>query len=126
MIGKRIYLQPRDMILNSIHDLAGLQKAETLICDSPNGIIRLRIEVYTVEREYGFTVLQDNWGRSEVSIEMTGTEEEKQRLIDHEFALLDYVLIDRTKIDIAEQEAWDRMIDEEDKAKESKGSTDSG
>ena len=112
MNGKKTYLQPRDMILNAIHDLAELQKATTLMNDSPNGIIHLLIEVYAVKREYRFTVT-DVVGRSKVVIKLIGDEQDKHRLINHEFALLDYVLKDRTKIDLAEIEEWDRQIETE-------------
>jgi hypothetical protein len=98
MTGKKLYLQPREMILNAIHDLAGLQKAKTLISDSPNGLIRLLVTVYENEWEYNFTVKDIIGGRSEVFIELIGKKADIKRLIDHEFALLDYVLTDYTRI----------------------------
>ena len=110
MSGTKRYLQPRDMVLNAIHDLAGLQKAKTLLCDSPNGLIHLLVTVYAAQREYRFTVAEAFGGRSEVTIELIGEEQDQQRLIDHEFALLDYVLIDRAKIELMEIEDWDRKI----------------
>ena len=113
MTGTKRYLQPRDMILNAVHDLAELQKAKTLMCDSPNGIIRLLVTMYMIEWEYRFTVTDICGSRSEVAVELIGDEPDKQRLIDHEFALLDYVLIDRTKIDLAEIKKWDRQIEAE-------------
>ena len=113
MTGNKMYLQPRDMILNAIHDVAELQKAKTLMCDSSNGIIHLLISMYVVEREYRFTVTDIGGNRSEVAIELIGDELDKQRLIDHEFALVDYTLVDRTKIDLADIEKWDRKIESE-------------
>ena len=110
MTGTKKYLQPRDMILNAIHDLAELQKAKTLLCDSPNGLIHLLVTMYTVEWEYRFIIAEAYRGRSEVTIELIGEEQDQRRLIDHEFALLDYVLIDRAKIELAEIEEWDRKI----------------
>jgi hypothetical protein len=101
------------MVLNGIHDLAGLQKAETLIADSARGIVRLRVSVYAEVREYKFSVEDIGGRRSCVSIELAGDGPDIQRLIDHEFALLDYVLIDRAKIELAEIEEWDRKISEE-------------
>ena len=112
MIGKKVYLQPRDMVLNAIHDLADMQKAGTLMSDSTNGIIHLIVEVYKIKREYRFSI-EDDVGRSEVFIELAGDEPDTRRLIDHEFALLDYVLIDRAKKDLADNEAWDRLIEAE-------------
>ena len=113
MAGVKRYLQPRDMILNAIHDLAELQKAKTLVCNSPYGIVHLLITMYAVEREYRFTVTDLGAGRSEVIIELISDEPDKQRLIDHEFALIDYTLVDRTKIDLAEIEEWDKQIEAE-------------
>ena len=102
MIGKKLYLQPRDMVLNAIHDLAGMQKAKTLICDSPKGFVRLLVSVYENEWEYNFTVKDIIGSRSEVFIELNGEEPDNKRLIDHEFALLDYVLTDHARMsDIA-------------------------
>jgi hypothetical protein len=110
MTGKKNYLQPVDMVLNGIHDLACLQKAETLMTDSARGLVRLRVTVYAEEREYQFSVEDIGGRRSCVNIELAGDGPETQRLIDHEFALLDYVLIDRTKIELIEIEEWGRKI----------------
>jgi len=113
MAGIKRYLQPRDMILSAIHDAAELQKAKTLACDSPNGIIHLLITMYGVKREYRFTVTDIGGSRTEVAVELISDEPDKQRLIDHEFALIDYTLVDRTKSDLAEIEEWDREIEAE-------------
>ena len=113
MTGRKTYLQPPDMLMGAIHDLAGLQKAETLMCDTSHGMIRLLVTMYAVEREYRFTIGDISGSRSDVIIELIGEERDKQRLIDHEFALLDYVLVDRTKIELADMEEWDRQIEKE-------------
>ena len=113
MAGIKRYLQPRDMILSAVHDAAELQKAKTLACDSPNGVVHLLITMYAVEREYRFTVTDIGGSRSEVAIDLIGDEPDKQRLINHEFAIIDYTLADRTKIDLAEIGKWDREIEEE-------------
>ena len=113
MAGAKRYLQPRDMILNAIHDLAELQKAKTLVCDSSEGVIHLLITMYAVEREYHFTVTDLGGNLSEVVIDLFSDELDKQRLIDHEFALLDYTLVDRAKIDFAKIEELDRKIQAE-------------
>ena len=115
MIRKKMYLQSHDMLLNAIHDLAWLQKAEIKMCNSTKGIIHLLVTLYTEELEYHFTVAQDEFFRGEVTIELSGSETDKKRLIDHEFALLDYVLLDRAKTDLAEIEEWDRKIEAEKK-----------
>jgi hypothetical protein len=110
LIGHKNYLQPVDMLLNGIHDLAGLQKAETLITDSALGLVCIRVTVYAEEQEYRFSVEDIGGRRSRVSIELTGDGPDTQRLIDHEFALLDYVLIDRAKIELEKIEEKDRQI----------------
>jgi hypothetical protein len=110
MIGTKRYLQPPDMLLNAIHDLAGLQKARTLMSDSPRGIVRLLVSVYEAELEYRFTVKDAGGRRSDVAIEINCGEPGMQRLIDHEFALLDYVLIDRARFDLADIEAFEREL----------------
>ena len=66
--------------------------------------------MYAVEREYRFTVGDVTGGMSVVAIEVIGEEQDKQRLIDHEFALLDYVLIDRAKIEFAELVEFEREL----------------
>ena len=111
MAGKKRYLQPRDMILSAIHDVAELQKAKTLVCDSPNGVVHLLITMYGLKREYRFTVTDIGGSRTEVAIELICDEPDKQRLINHEFALIDYTLVDRTKTDLAEIEKWDRKME---------------
>jgi hypothetical protein len=105
------------MLMNAIHDLAELQKAKTLLCDTPGGTINLLITMYTVDREYRFTVKDDLSTRTEVSIEVIGEEQDKQRLIDHEFALLDYVLIDRAKIEFQELEEFEAELQAEKEKK---------
>ena len=104
------YLQPKDMLLNAIHDVAELQKGKTTLCDSARGQITLLVTVYGAEWEYQFHVTDIGGGRSEVKITLDGESQDKQRLIDHEFALLDYALIDRAKADLAEIEETDRII----------------
>ena len=126
MTGRKTYLQPPDMLMGAIHDLAGLQKAETLLCDTPRGMIRLLVTVYAVEREYRFNVGDMSGSRSDVTIELIGEEQDKQRLIAHEFALLDYVLVDRTEIELADMEEWDRQIAAEKESRTLKRQNNNG
>ena len=121
MRRKKLYLQSHDMLLNAIHDLAWLQKAKIKMCDNTKGIVHLLVTLYTEELEYRFTVAQDEFYRSEVTIELSGSESDQKRLIDHEFALLDYVLLDRAKTDLAEIEEWDRKIEAEKNREEDLG-----
>ena len=107
--GEKNYLQPYDMLLNAIHDAGALQKGSVTLCDSSHGIVGYNIVMYGEEIEYRYTVT-DTWNRScRVKIEITGKEERPDagRLIEHEFALIDYVLIDRARVELAEQEEWE-------------------
>ena len=126
MTGSKTYLQPRDMVLGAIHDLAELQKAKTLLCDGPNGMIHLLVTMYTAEREYRFTVEEVYGNRSVVTIHLIGEETDKRRLVDNEFALLDYVLLDRTSIELAEMEAWDCKIQAEQQTQAEPGGAGAG
>ena len=97
------------MLLNAIHDAGALQKGTVTLCDSSHGAVGYRILMYGEEIEYRFTVT-DTWNRScRVKIELSGDEghPEAGRLIEHEFALLDYVLLDRAEVELAEQENWE-------------------
>lgn len=110
MPGKKIYLQPIDMVLNAVHDLAELQKGKLTICDTPRGLISFHVTMYDFEWEYQFTVTDIGKNRCGVTIELAGDALDKERMIDHEFALLDYALIDRAKIEFAQIEEEDRRI----------------
>ena len=110
MTGSKKYLQPKDMLLNAVHDLAELQKGNTVLCDTRRGLVGMVVTVYATQWEYAFTVTDIGGNRSEVTIALDGDPTEAKRLIDHEFALLDYVLIDRSKADLAELEELDRKF----------------
>ena len=104
MTGVKKYLQPKDHLMNAIHDVAELQKARTLSCDSPYGKISLEVTMYASKWEYRFAVSDIGANRSAVSIELAGDAKDARRLINHEFALLDYVLKDRAQVELSEME----------------------
>ena len=110
MIGSKKYLQPKDMLLNAVHELAELQKGKTVLCDTLRGNVNLIVTVYGIKWEYKFTVSDIGSGRSEVIIALESDSPDGRRLVDHEFALLDYVLVDRAKADLREIEEMDRSI----------------
>ena len=110
MTGRKKYLQPKDMLLNAVHDLAELQKGKTVLCDTLRGLVSMIVTVYGEDREYKFDVSDIGGNRSEAKITLEGDTPDGRRLIDHEFALLDYVLVDRAKADLAEMEEIDRKI----------------
>ena len=102
MTGKKKYLQPKDMVLSAIHDLAALQKAKTLYSDSAGGIVKLLVSMYEDVWEYRFVVEDAGGSRSGVAIELAGETRGTERLIDNEFALLDFILTDRARVEFEE------------------------
>ena len=102
MIGTKKYLQPKDMLLNAVHDLAELQKGKTELCDTSHGLVNLTVTMYGEEINYEFSVADIGSNRSEVNITLNGEHPNKKRLIYNEFALLDYVMIDRARADLTE------------------------
>ena len=108
MTGSKRYLQPKDMLLNAVHDLAELQKGKAVMNDTLRGIVRLVVTMYGDEWKYDFTVSDIGGGRSEVRITLEDDPPDSERLVGHEFALLDYVLIDRAKADLNVIEEVDR------------------
>ena len=110
MIGGKTYLQPFDMLLEAILDVCGLQKGEMTYSDTAAGKAGFKIEMYGEDIEYKFAVA-DIWNKCcVVTIELADGLLNAQRLINHEFALIDYMLTDKIEVEIAEQEEWDRQI----------------
>ena len=110
MEGKKVYLQPMDTVLLAVHDLIELQKGRTITCDGVYGMVRFQVSMYETVWEYHVAVTDIGRNRCGVAIHMPGETLDKERLIGHEFALLDYVLIDRAKVDFEEIEKEDRRI----------------
>lgn len=110
MMGKKVYLQPADMILNAIHDLEELQKGTRASCDTARGLVSFSVTMYSAEREYHFAVSDIGRNRCSVAISIACNVPDNERMIDHEFALLDYVLLDRANIELTQIEEQDRRI----------------
>ena len=110
MKGGKTYLQPVDMLLEAILDAGGLQKGEMTYSDTAAGQVGFKILMYGEEMEYRFAVA-DKWNRCcVVTIELSDEIVNAKRLIDHEFALIDYMLVDKMQVEIAEQEEWDKRV----------------
>ena len=109
MKGYKTYLQPVEMVLNAIHDIAALQKGKISLCDTSHGLVSYWITMYGEEMEYSFNVTDLVSGCSRVTIELA-TEKNDYRLVDNEFALLDYAMLNKAKIDFTEQETWDKQV----------------
>jgi len=99
-----------DMVMLAVHDLVEMQKGKSLSGDSAAGMIRFQVSMYDIIWDYQVTVTDIGRNRCGVTIRLAGDSRDKERLIGHEFALLDYVLIDRARIDFAEIEEEDRRI----------------
>ena len=110
MKGGKTFLQPFDMVLEAILDAGGLQKGEMTYSDTAAGQVGFKILMYGEEIEYRFNV-KDTWNRCcVVTIEIADGITNAKRLIDHEFALIDYMLVDKMQVEITEQEEWDQSI----------------
>ena len=98
------------MVLEAILDAGGLQKGEMTYSDTTAGKVGFKILMYGEVTEYRFSVA-DTWNRCcVVTIELADEIINAKRLIDHEFARIDYMLIDKMQVEIAEQEEWDRRV----------------
>jgi len=114
MKGQKTYLQPVEMVLNAIHDVIALQKGQISLCDTARGLVNCQIVMYAEELEYNFAVIDIGSGCSRVTIELAA-EASDDRLIENEFALLDYAMLSNARVDFMEQEAWDMQVSNERK-----------
>ena len=104
VIGKKIYLQPKGTVLNAISDLVELQKGEIGFSDTPNGIVHFSVKLYHGEWEYRFLVRDIGKNRCFVELELNGSGDRTESIINREFVLLDSMLVEGAKIEIAEKE----------------------
>jgi len=109
MKGQKTYLQPVEMVLNAIHDVLALQKGRISLCDTARGLVNCRVVMYAEELEYRFAVIDIGSGCSRVIIELAA-EESDDRMIENEFALLDYAMLSKARVDFFEQEALDMQL----------------
>ena len=91
-LGVRVYPRSREMMLNAIHDLVEMQKAEETYTDIPGGRIHFFVEMYGFEWEYRFAVEGLGQNRSRVRMELGGKATDKADRIRRQFALLDSML----------------------------------
>lgn len=104
LLGKRIYLQPMGMVLDTINDIVELQKGKLTYSDTPHGKINFLVKMYAFKWELSFTVTDIGKNRSQVQIEIDGDTQSKEKLILREFALLDSMLIAGAQIEITDKE----------------------
>ncbi|MCL2300279.1 MAG: hypothetical protein FWC27_09075 [Firmicutes bacterium] len=100
MTGRKIYLQPRGMLIQAICDLAELQRGKYTFSDSPNGIIHFLVKMYYNRWEFKFTVKDIGQNRSGVELALEGQTKSVGGIINREFALLDSMLTIGAEIDL--------------------------
>ena len=92
MEGERLYSQPVKKIFAAILDMIELQNGKETFSDSPHGRVHFRISMYGYKWEMKFTVTQVENG-SLVHLEIGGEQDDRERIRDQEFALLDSLII---------------------------------
>ncbi len=103
--GKKVYLQPRGMLLDAVHDLVELQRGRKLKTDTPQGTVQFVISMYGFKWELHFTVTDVGKNRCQVRLEISGDPGTGvESIIHREFALLDSMLILGAKIEITDKE----------------------
>lgn len=107
MTGNKIYLQPRRSVVNTILDIAELQKGKTTFTDTAHGKVCFLVRMYAFTYEYRFTVTDIGNNRSKVKLEVRGNSRYQMRHIIREFALLDSMMIGEAKIEFAEGQTTD-------------------
>ena len=91
-MGNKVYLQPRDYVIATIHDIKEWQKGKGTFADIPNGQINFLVRLYNAKWEYQFTVTDVGRNRCRVEIRVGGNIPDKEVKIFREFALLDSML----------------------------------
>ena len=104
MIGDRVYFQPWDYVIATIHDVKELQKGKGTFDDIPNGIINFTVSMYRIKYEYQFTVTDIGRNRCRVKIAVAGDVMNKEDKILREYALLDSMLAASTQIELMKLE----------------------
>jgi len=113
LASKRAYLQPKEMICNALADVMELQKGEELLSDPIFGKLHFRIEMYGSKWEFRFSVLEIDWNRCGVTLDVEVYEDEGDgdddvealryvnNMIRREYALLDAMLLIGTPFETA-------------------------
>ena len=97
--GKKIYLQPMETVLNTIHDTVELLRGRPTVSDTPNGKVKTRLTMYGYKWDVIYTVADIGRNRCSVAVEIEGERQDKKREIRSVFALLDSMLLVGAEID---------------------------
>ena len=112
MIGDRIYFQPWDYVIATIHDVKELQKGRGTFDDISHGIINFAVSMYRTKWEYQFTVSDIGRNRCRVKIAVAGDVSNKEEKILREYALLDSMLAASTQIELMALDAQSHYCDD--------------
>ena len=101
MEGRRIYLQPKDMVFGAMLDLMELQKGEEMQNDPISGKLHFRITMYGETWVLRFYVMMIDMTRCVVTLEIEDEGEDTDAfgethigdMIRREYAILDSMLL---------------------------------
>jgi len=102
LVGKKIYLQPRGLVLATVYDIIEFLKGKSTVSDTPQGMVSTRLTMYGFKWEVRFTVEDIGKNRSSVSIDIKGERRDKRKEILSMFALLDSMLLVGAEIEFAD------------------------
>ena len=105
MEGKKSYLQPRGVVLDTVHDIVEFLRGKPTVSDTPNGKVSTGLTMYGYKWDVRFTVVDIGNNRSSVTIEVDGERRDKKKEIRSMFALLDSMLLVGAEIEFAESAA---------------------
>ena len=94
-----IYLQPGEMVFETLVDLMKLQKGIELFCDRPGGMLHFAVSLYDVTWEMRFTITDIDNTRCAVVVDVVpGTANDEiegyaEIMARREYALLDALLL---------------------------------
>ena len=101
--GKKAYLQPRETVLNTIHDIVELLRGNPTVSDTPNGKVNTRLTMYGYRWDVLFMVTDLGKNRCNVAIEIDGGRQDIKREIRSVFSLLDSMLLLGAEIEYEEK-----------------------
>ena len=95
----KIYPHSRGIILDTISDIAELQRAKFSFSDTPNGKIHFFVKMYAYKWEFRFTIIAIGEKQSQVTLEVSGSETGRDNMLRRELFLLDSMLATDEQLD---------------------------
>ena len=92
MENEKNYAKPFKIVFAAILDMIELQNGKETFSDSRHGRVHFRIGMYGFKWEIKFTVTDTGDG-SRVHLEIGGEQDDRGRILEREFALLDSMLL---------------------------------